>query len=325
MERVALGRSGIEISEVILGCGSIGGIGSAAHTIGKGLTDVEAFDMMDRGVALGIDVLDTANSYAGGHSERVVGRWLADRQAADVLVATKVGNSVEAGQREVDLSEGHIQRQFPASLQRLGRTNVDLYLSHAPDDDVPIGETLEAFAALIESGRVRAIGACNVSANQLEEALGESDRLGLPRYEWVQNEYNLLARSDESGVLPICRDHQLGFTPHSPLCGGILSGKYQPGESPLPGSRLEVRPDAYERFASAEIFARVQPFVQEATRHGISAAGLALAWLVSSPDVTAPVVAPRWPDHFDAVREALDCRLDPDQRDRISSILADAD
>jgi aryl-alcohol dehydrogenase-like predicted oxidoreductase len=228
MKRVALGRSGIEVSEVFLGCGSIGGIGSALATLGKGLTDGEAFDMMDRAVAIGINVLDTANSYGGGQSERVVGRWLAERQS-DVLVATKVGNPVEPGQEDIDLSGRHIHRQLPASLERLSRSHVDLYLSHAPDDRVPIAETLEAFAALIEGGRVRAIGACNVSAGQLEEALAEADRLGLPRYEWVQNEYNLLARADESGVLTICREHGLGYTPHSPLCGGILSGKYQAG------------------------------------------------------------------------------------------------
>jgi 1-deoxyxylulose-5-phosphate synthase len=319
MERVPLGRSGIEISEVILGCGSIGGIGSAASTFGKGLTDAEAFDMMDRGVALGINVLDTANSYAGGHSERVVGRWLAERQP-DVLVATKVGNPVEPRQTDIDLSEGHIQRQFPASLERLSLTQVDLYLSHAPDEDVPIAETLEAFAALIEAGRVRAIGACNVSGAHLEEALAEADRLGLPRYEWVQNEYNLLARADESGVLPICRDHELGYTPHSPLCGGILSGRYQPGSAPPPDSRLALRPEPYERFVSADVLARVPRLVAEAASYGISPAGLALAWLVSSPDVTAPLVAPRWPAQFEAVREAIDCRLDPDQRERISSI-----
>jgi 1-deoxyxylulose-5-phosphate synthase len=320
MRRVALGRSGIDVSEVLLGCGSIGGIGSALETLGHGLTDAEAFAMLDEAFALGVNVLDTANSYAGGHSERIVGRWLAERQR-DVLVATKVGNPVEPGQEGIDLSPGHIQRQVAGSLERLALDRIDLYLSHAPDEQLPIAKTLEAFAALIESGRVRAIGACNVSTRQLDEALKESDRLGLPRYEWVQNEYSLLARGDESGVLAICRDHGLGYTPYSPLCGGILSGKYRPGAAVPPGSRAAVRPSGYQGYMSASVLGAVRRLADEAARTGISAAGLALAWVVSSPDVTAPIVAPRRPDQWDAVREALDWRMDTDERDRIGKLL----
>src|ERR1700730_17158458 len=140
VDRVPLGRSGIEVSAVMVGGGTIGGIGSARATWGKGLTDEEAFHMLDTAVGIGIGVIDTANSYAGGHSEEVIGSWLRSR-SADVLVATKVGNLVEADQADICLANDHIVRQFPASLRRLGLDKIDLYLSHAPDASTPIGET----------------------------------------------------------------------------------------------------------------------------------------------------------------------------------------
>jgi 1-deoxyxylulose-5-phosphate synthase len=180
MEIRPLGRSGIEISRIIIGCGSIGAVGSARETIGKGLSDEEAFAMLDTAASMGISALDTANGYAAGHSERVIGRWLADR-AGTMLVATKVGVPLEPGQQGVDLSPGHIHRQIDASLERLGLDRIDMYLSHAPDESTPIEATLTAFAALLEGGRVRAIGGCNLTAAQLEAMLDASERHQLPR------------------------------------------------------------------------------------------------------------------------------------------------
>jgi diketogulonate reductase-like aldo/keto reductase len=202
MERVPIGGTGVQVSEVILGCGSIGGVGSARDTWGKyGQSEAEAFE-------IGVNVLDTAVSYAGGESETVIGHWLSDR-GQRAVVATKAGGVVEDGLPRIDLSSANLTR--------------------APDDQTPIAETLEALAAFIEQGLGRSIGACNVSEDQLRAALDTSDRLGLPRYEWVQNEYSLLARSDDTTVIPLCVERGLGYTPHSPLCGGILSGKVRQG------------------------------------------------------------------------------------------------
>lgn len=324
VRRVVLGRTGIEVSQVILGCGSIGGMGSARETWGRyGQNETEAQAMLDAAVGLGINVVDTANSYAGGRSEEVIGRWIAQR-GADVLVATKVGNLVEPGQEAIDLSAPHILRQARASVGRLGLSRIDLYMAHAPDDRTPIEETLEAFAELIEQGRVRAIGVCNVTRAQLQTALDAADRFGLPRYEWVQNEYNLLARSDEASVMPLCAERGLSYMPHSPLCGGILSGKYRPGTTPPPDSRLAARPADYEPYLSADASAGVQRLVGEAERLDVSPSGLALAWVMSRAHVTAPVIGPRRLEHLTALREALALRLDPDDQDRVASLVSAA-
>lgn len=321
MELRALGRSGLEISQVIIGCGTIGAVGGARETIGQGQTDDEAFAMLDTAFDLGITVLDSANGYAAGHSEHVIGRWLAQRHKP-MLVATKVGGPVEPGQDGIDLSRDHILRQIDASLERLGVDHVDMYLSHVPDERTPIQVTLTAFAELLENGKVRAVGGCNLSAAQLESMLEVSDRHGLPRYEWVQNEYSLLARGDEADVIPLCREHGLGYTPHSTLCGGILSGRYPPGSTPPPGSRVAVRPGMYQEYLTTEKLEGVQRFAGAATRRGVNSASLAHAWVMSNPDVTAPLIAPRRTGQFDAVADALAIHLDDDDRASLAELLA---
>jgi 1-deoxyxylulose-5-phosphate synthase len=315
MEHRPLGATGFSVSRVFLGCGSIGGIGSSASTRGLGLTVDEGLEQIEAGVRLGVTVLDTANTYADGESERTVGQWLTARPDDGVLVATKVGNIAEPGQSHMDLSGPHIARQARASLARLGR--IDLYLSHAPDETTPIEETMEAFAELVEAGSVKAIGACNVSVAQLSGALAASERLGLPRYEWVQNEYSLLARDDERAMLSVIGDHELGYTPYSPLAGGVLAGRYRTGEPPPPGSRLAVAPQSGHA-PDAATFAGLELMQEEARRRGVTAAGLALAWVLSSPHVTAALVAPRRPEQWEAVTEGLSLRLDPYERDKIA-------
>jgi aryl-alcohol dehydrogenase-like predicted oxidoreductase len=322
MRRVALGGTEIHVSRVILGCGSIGGVGSARDTWGRyGQSEAEAFEMLDAAVEIGISVLDTAVSYAGGVSETVIGRWLANRRA-EVVVATKVGVVVDAGSPRIDLSSDNISRQLPLSLERLGLSRIELYLTHAPDERTPISETLESLAALIEQGVVGHIGACNIGHEQLRTALETSDRLGLPRYEWVQNEYSLLARSDEMSVIPLCAERGLGYTPHSPLCGGVLSGKYRAGAGVPPDSRLAARAEPYQEYMSDQVLGGVQRLVTEANRRGVSPSGLALAWVMSRANVTAPVVGPRRLEHFAAVREALDLQLDSDEQERLVSLVS---
>jgi aryl-alcohol dehydrogenase-like predicted oxidoreductase len=303
----------------LLGCGSFGGIGSDLETLGHGLNEAQAFEVLDAGTALGINVLDTANSYAWGESERIVGRWLAARDA-DVLVATKVGREVRPGWEGIDLSFDRVLEQFELSRKRLARDRVQLYLSHVPDDHTPVEQTLAAFGTLIEQGSVDAVGACHVTAEELRRALAAAERRGLPRYEWVQNEYNLLTRRDEEELLAICADHGLGYTPYSPPAGGVLSGRYQAGAPLPPDSRVAVRPGPYAHLLTRENLDGVSALAAEARRRGVSLSGLALAWVPSHPQVTAPLVAPRRVDQFDAVQEALALTLDPDERDQLVSL-----
>lgn len=305
------------MSRVLLGCGSIGGIGSPALTRGKGLSPQEGLEQIDTAAAMGINTLDTANSYGGGVSEQVVGGWIASHPDADVLVATKVGNLVRPDQQRIDLSPAHISEQASASLARLGR--IDLYLSHAPDPTTPIEATLEAFAAVVENGQARAIGACNLSAADLETALDAAERLGLPGYQWVQSEYNLLTRDDEAELLRIVHERGLGYTPFSPLAGGVLAGRYRRGAAPPPDSRMAIIP-GYLPDLDERLWDALEALEEAANRRDVSVAALALAWVLTAPDVTAPLVAPRRPEQFADVQQALEIELDEDDRAELAAL-----
>ena len=318
MRTVELGESGLQVSEFFFGAGAIGGIGSAASTRGLGLSEDEGLAQLSLAAELGVRVVDTANSYAGGESERVVGRWLRTRNPEGVLVATKVGNLVEPGQAHVDLSTAHIHRQFASSRKRLGR--VDLYLSHTPDTRTDPLETVEAFGQLVELGHIRAWGCCNVTAAELDALLGAAERAAVPGPGWVQNEFNLAARHDESDLLPIVRSAGLGYTPYSPLAGGLLSDRYLDTAPPEPGSRIAVAGVMYEEGQKAVESGQVARLLPLAVRNGVSIAGLALAWLRAHPDVTAPIVSPSRAGQWEAVSEALDLDLDPETLAQIDEI-----
>ncbi|WP_210506279.1 aldo/keto reductase [Naasia sp. SYSU D00057] len=303
MRKVQLGRSGIEVTELFFGAGGIGGIGSSLATRGKGLTLAQGVERMDEAYDLGIRVVDTANSYAGGRSEEAVGRWLGEREPEDELVATKVGGLVEPGQDRIDLSGAHIGRQLAASIRRLGR--VDLYLSQGTDPSTPLAETLAAFAAAVEARTIRAYGLSNVTPRQLEEVLSVADRERLPRPEWVQNSFSLLVRTDERDLLPLAAAEGLGYTPYSPLAGGLLSDRYLHGAEPKPGSRIALAGAIYAQVNTPGGLERVERLAARARDFDVSTAALALAWLRRHPHVTAPIVSPRSSGQWDAVHEAL--------------------
>jgi 1-deoxyxylulose-5-phosphate synthase len=321
MKTRVLGSTGIAISRVALGCGSFGGIGSPKELVGRGLDEAESFATMDEAVALGINLFDTAHAYAQGASEKMLGRWLAAQPSiirADIHLSTKVGLVITNGGRTVDLSPTCIAQQLNISLERLGIDRVDFCLSHFPDTAAPIEETLEGFAAVIEAGKAMHIGACNLSATQLSEAIAASVRLGLPRYECIQNEYNLLKRKDESDVFAICREHELGLTPYSPMAGGILTGKYIRDQVPPSRSRVTQWPGS--RLPSPKQFDAIAQLSEEAAKLGISTGAMALAWVIAHPLVVAPLVGPsRTSEHLQAAREALTIELDDETRRKISS------
>lgn len=319
MRTLPLGNTGIEITEFVFGAGSIGGVGGAVATRGRGIDVAAGMSRLDEAYELGIRLIDTADSYGGGESERTVGRWLAERDPAGVLVQTKVGTVNRAGQSGVDLSGRHIERQLAQSIQRLGR--VDLYLSHVPDPDTPIEQTLTAFAAAQEAGLLRAYGVSNVDARLLESLLAAAATLGLPRPEWVENGMSLLNRADQRDLLPLVQAEGLGYLAFSPLAGGVLSERYLDGVAPARGSRIEVAGDRYYRgmYSSANL-ARVAALRELARERGVSVAGLALAWLRAHPAGIVPIVAPSTSRQWEAVREALDVTVDDDLEHRISDI-----
>jgi aryl-alcohol dehydrogenase-like predicted oxidoreductase len=307
---------------VILGCGNFGGVGSAPAFFGHGESEQEAFAIMDAAWELGISTFDTADAYGGGRSEAAIGRWLRTKGPAvrdSLVVTTKTFNPMDEG-ADRGLSRERVLRQVETSLERLGLGRIPLYMAHDWDADTPLEETLLAFDELVRAGKVGAVGASNFRGAQLEEALAVSEDAGLARLEWVQNSYSLLEREAEAEVLPLCRRHGLGFTPFGPLSGGWLTGKYVRGDEPAPGSRMATRPEPYGHLVTDAVFDDLDSLAREARDRGASSAGLALAWVLSHPDVTAAVLGPRRPEHLGIVREALSLELGPAERDSLGAL-----
>jgi len=274
---------------------------------------------MDAALAAGVTFFDTAASYGGGRSESWVGRWREER-GAPVLLSSKVYWSATGDPEDRGLSRERILREIEGSLERLRTDRLDLYLTHEPDPETPIEETLRALDELVRAGKVRAFGASNVDAAQLVEALETSDRHGLARYQWVQNEYNLLERGSEDGVLSVCEREGLGFTPFSPLAGGWLTGKYRSAEAYPPGSRMTLRPEPYEQLQNERTFRALQAFETAAAAREVEPAALAIAWVLSNPQVTAVVVGPRRPEQLDTILTALELPLSPPEREELSGL-----
>jgi aryl-alcohol dehydrogenase-like predicted oxidoreductase len=319
VERRALGRTGLSVPRLGLGCGNFGGIGSAPAFFGAGESEAEAFELMDAALAIGIDLFDTADAYGGGRSETWIGKWVAAR-GAPVLLSTKVFHSVEGDPDDRGLAADRILRQIEGSLARLGVERVDMYLIHEPDPETPLDETLGALDELVRSGKVGAIGASNVEAAWIEEALSIAEREGLTPIGWVQNSYSLLDRGAEREVLPLCAERGLGFTPFGPLCGGWLTGKYRRNQPRPEGSRMTLRPGPYEHLDRAEVYRGLDAFADAAAERGLDQATLAHAWVLTHPGVTAVILGPRNPRHLEPPRAALDLELTPGERDELASL-----
>jgi aryl-alcohol dehydrogenase-like predicted oxidoreductase len=316
MQHRALGRSGVEVSRIILGCGNFGGIGSSPAFFGAGETEGEAHALMDAAWEAGITTFDSADAYGGGRSESYIGSWLRSKGPEvreRIVLATKTFNPMAEGE-DSGLSAERIRRQIRGSLTRLGVDGVPLYLAHAMDPDVPVAETIGTFAELVEEGTIQAYGGSNVDAAWLEEAL----RHGRPA--WAQNSYSLLEREDEEEAIKICIRDGLGYTPYSPLAGGWLTGKYRRGEEPPAGSRMTLRPDSYLHFQDDRVFDALEAFEERARARNTSPAALAIAWLLGDPNVTAVIVGPRRAEQLRPALEALDLQLSPSERDQLAAL-----
>jgi aryl-alcohol dehydrogenase-like predicted oxidoreductase len=299
MERAYLGQTGVRVSRIILGCGNFGGIGSSPELFGQGDSREEAFTIMDAAWEAGITTFDTADAYGGGRSETFIGDWLRTKGADvrdEIVLSTKTFNPMDDGE-DHGLEPARVKRQLESSLRRLGVERVQLYLTHAPDPDVPIAETAGALDDLQREGKIGVYGASNVNAEQLRD---------LPAgFGWVQNSYSLLDREAEDEILPLCVERGLGFTPFSPLAGGWLTGKYRRNATPPPGSRMTMRPEPYEHFHDDAVFDLLEELEQKAKQEGTTMAALAIGWLFANPQVTAVIVGPRRPAQLEPALAAL--------------------
>ena len=309
LERRPLGRSDVTVPRVALGCGNFGGIGSAPELFGQGLSEDEAFALMDAAFEAGIDHFDTADAYGGGRSERTIGEWMR-RRGVRPTITSKTFNPMEAG-ADSGLAPERVVRQVQSSLERLGVDRIDVYLAHEFDPDVPVAETVGAFEELETAGKIRAYGVSNFDADQLGAVLAAG------RPQAIQNEHSLLARGDEAGVLPLCAREHVAYLVFSPLAGGWLTGKYRRGEAFPPGSRMTQRPGPYASFTTDATFDRLERFADFADAARRSIAGLALAWLLADDRVTQIVVGPGRPEHLAPVREALERPLSPAEREEL--------
>jgi aryl-alcohol dehydrogenase-like predicted oxidoreductase len=313
MEHREVGRSGIAVPRMILGAGNFGGVGSDLSVVGSGEAKEDAFAVMDAAWGRGIDCFDTASSYGGGASERFIGRWRAARRPEGLVLTSKVFHPRFHGD-DGGLGRERVRRVVDDSLAALGVDRVDFYLTHEPDPDTPLEETLGALDELRAEGVIGAAGVSNVDVDYVRECLQIADERGYARIEYVQNEYSLLARESGRDVLPLCIEHGIGFAAFSPLAGGWLTGKYREGEPYPDGSRMTLRPGLYAPFTRPEVFRAIDAFGRRAGELGVSSTALAIAWALAGPGVTAVVVGPRNPGQLDATLAALDLELSEDER-----------
>jgi aryl-alcohol dehydrogenase-like predicted oxidoreductase len=323
MRYTNLGRTGLKVSALGLGCGNFGGIGSAPAFFGKGETEQEAHAIMDAAWDLGINFFDTADAYGGGRSEAFIGRWLktkGSRVRDHLVLGSKVFNPVGEGPNDRGLSRVHILRQIDASLTRLGTDRLDMYLIHEPDPETPLEETLGALDDLVRMGKVLYVGASNIEAWYMARALGISQARRLARFEWVQNSYSLLDRAAERELLPLTREMGLGFMAFSPLAGGWLTGKYRATAAYPEGSRMTLRPEPYRQFERDQVFRGVSALAEEARAWGVDASSLALAWVLHNPRVDSAVIGPRRPIHLDTTQAALSIALSNEDAARLERL-----
>ena len=317
MEYAALGRTGIEVSRLALGCGNFGGVGSAPAFFGQGETRDEAFALMDAASELGITLFDTADAYGGGRSERWIGEWMRERGRRPLLT-TKVFHSVHGDPADRGLAPQRIRRQIAGSLERLGVEHVELYLTHEPDYETPLEQTLEALDGLRADGLVRAFGLSNVSAVELESALAVTD------VACVQNSYSLLDLEADAELLPLCAERGVAFGVFGPLAGGWLTGKYRRDGTVPTGSRMALRPQSYERYRDDRVYDALDRFAGEAGRRGVDPATLALAWLLSDTRIATVVLGPRRPEHLAPGVAAVRMRLSDAERDELRALFPEA-
>jgi len=307
--------SELTIARIALGCGNFGGIGSAPEFFGQGLTQDQAFALMDAAWEAGLVHFDTADAYGGGRSEQAIGRWIRSRGVRPRLT-TKTFNPMQAG-GDHGLKPDRIARQLRSSLDRLGVDQVDLFLAHDYDPAVPLAESLGAFGAAQADGLIGAYGVSNFDARQLAAAL----EAGAPQA--IQNSYSLLARQDERELLPLCAERGVAYLAFSPLAGGWLTGKYRRGLPYPAGSRMTQRPEPYAEFVTDRTFDALTQLEAIAGGCGTSVAGLALAWLLADHRVAQIVVGPGRPEHLAPVAEALEHPVTEPERNMIEEAVAD--
>jgi aryl-alcohol dehydrogenase-like predicted oxidoreductase len=307
MKTTRLGRTGLEVSRLCLGCMSYGVPERGAHPWTMG--EAESRPFIRRALDLGINFFDTANVYSDGTSEEIVGKALLDFAPRDAFVlATKVQGRMQPGPNGAGLSRKAILSQIDASLKRLGTDHVDLYQIHRWDTKTPIEETMEALHDVVKAGKARYIGASSMWAWQFAQAQAVADQHGWTRFVSMQNYLNLLYREEEREMLPLCRSQGIGVIPWSPLARGRLTRDWDASSARIETD--EFGRTLYARTGDADRRV-VEALTAVATRLGKPRAQVALAWVLAQPGVTAPIVGATRLAQLDDAVAALDLTLSP--------------
>ena len=305
MQYVRMGSTGTQVSKLCLGCMSFGGMADWT------LNEDASMPILRKAVEAGINFFDTADIYSRGQSEEILGRGLKELKVRrdESVVATKVFNPMGRGPNRGGLSRKHIAQSIDESLTRLGMDYVDLYQIHRFDYETPIEETIEALDDVVKSGKALYIGASSMFAYQFSKYLNKADQAGRTRFAMMQNHYNLLYREEEREMNPLCLEEGVGLIPWSPLAGGVLAGSREAG-TVRSKSNMGLGRDRYNRPADHAV---TDALKKVAADRGESTAQVAIAWLLSKPAVTAPIVGASKAEHLDAPLAAVDNPLTADQ------------
>jgi aryl-alcohol dehydrogenase-like predicted oxidoreductase len=309
MEYTKLGRTGLDISRICLGCMSYGGGNQGNHAWSLG--EEESRPFIKRALEAGINFFDTANRYSLGNSEEILGRAIKDFALRDeVVVATKVYGRMRPGPNGAGLSRKAIFAEIDASLRRLDMDYVDLYQIHRFDHDTPIEETLEALHDVVKSGKARYIGASSMHAWQFARALGIAEKNGWTRFVSMQNLVNLLYREEEREMLPLCEAEGIGVIPWSPQARGKLSRDWDYTSMRTETDEAFVRLFAKTEEADKKVVGRVAEVAQA---RGVPRAQIALAWLLAKPMITAPIVGATKLHHLDDALASVTVKLSAEE------------
>jgi 1-deoxyxylulose-5-phosphate synthase len=301
-----MGRTGLKISAMSIG----------TMFFGTQVNEEEAIKTLDLAFEKGINMFDTADAYALGKSEEIVGKAIKNKRQS-VVLATKIGHRGGRGPNDAGLSREHIIQGVEVSLKRLGTDYIDVYYAHTPDYATPIEETLRAFDYLVQQGKVRYVACSNIRAWQLTKSLWVSDKNNLARYDCIQSVYNLLTRDVEYELLPCCAAEGVGVTVFNPLAAGLLTGKYDSNQPPPTDNRFgreRTGKREQELYWSPANFRAVAELKKVAEDHGRSLVQFALAWIINNPVVSSAVVGASSAKQLEDNVKAVDIKLSDEEK-----------
>ena len=316
MQKRPLGNSGLQVAPLAFG----------GNVFGWTADEKMSFELLDAFTDAGFNLVDTADNYShwvlgnkGGESETIIGKWLKQSGKRDkVVIATKVGGAFPGGKK--DLSKKYILKAAEDSLRRLQVETIDLYQSHWDDDVTPVSETMEAYAQLIKEGKVKVIGASNLSPQRLQQSIDYSKEAGLPLYQTLQPEYNLYNRQKfEQEYKSICEKEGLGVINYYALASGFLSGKYRTKEDAAKSARGESIVKEYLNSRGLRILDALDHVAQ---KHNTNAATVALAWLIAQPLITAPIASATSVEQLHELIKATELKLEQEDMEQLSSASA---